>query len=314
MKEKLSLFLMLLIFLGCKDDSVPEKVVVEQPYNKADYSISNEVLQIGISNRMAGAVCTMIFDGEEFVNDRDHGRQMQVAWIYNDLDEAYNPTEAGSSHDGTGRSTTSELLSVDVAGNKIITSNNPAYWLSQAPASFVNTSVVTNDLLTKEITLGYNGDLNVLVYDTKIELSTNLTGPEIESLRIEAPTIYSSPKLTEHYLYDLEADTISLVPKISNFPDRMNEHIRFASDRNIVPIMASPDGNLAISIYAPVEKDFWAYYTWDIPSSDPINACTKITSFYKHTASAGETYNYKGFVVCGNFDTVKSSLKKLKVD
>jgi hypothetical protein len=53
------------------------------------WRITNGTLAVTVSERGAGAVCSQVFDGQEFVNDRDHGRQLQVAWLYNDLDEAY---------------------------------------------------------------------------------------------------------------------------------------------------------------------------------------------------------------------------------
>ena len=58
--------------------------------------VGNDVVSIGISDRTAGAVCSLIYDGMEFVDDYDHGRQFQVAWSYErDIvdNELYNPTE-----------------------------------------------------------------------------------------------------------------------------------------------------------------------------------------------------------------------------
>ena len=313
-RQGFSLLLMLLSFMACSNDlEEPQKEEAgKNPlFNKADYTISNEVLRVGISNRMGGAVCTMIYDGEEFINDHDHGRQMQVAWIYNDMGEAYNPTEAGGGYDPDEYST-SQLLSVDVGKNTITTSNHPAYWRFYGPPlPYENTSAVTNDIFSKVLTLGYEGDPNVLVFDTKVEISTELTGPAIESMRIEAPTVYSSAKLTKHYLFNPDNDQMTFVPSISNRPNMMNTRINHVTQHNVIPVMASPDGNLALAIYVQETKDFWAYYTWDVPSEDPYNACTKITAFYKHAVRVGKTYYYRAFVVCGSLATVKSSLQQL---
>jgi hypothetical protein len=113
--------------------------------NTADYRISNAALSIGISNRDAGAVSSIIYDGHEFVNDYDHGRQMQVAWVNNGLGEEYNPTEAGSRDDYRNPTSTSELLSVRIEGNHLITESHPAYWWR--PGKGLNVQAVTKDTL-----------------------------------------------------------------------------------------------------------------------------------------------------------------------
>ena len=40
-------------------------------------------------------------------------------------------------------------------------------------------------------------------------------------------------------------------------------------------------------------------FTWDVPSDDPANACTKLTLFFKHPAQAGTAYDYRTFLVVG---------------
>ena len=82
------------------------------------WRISNEVMEVAISARDAGAVCSLVYDGQEFVNDHDHGRQLQVAWFYNDLDEAYNPTEAGAAKDGVGPRSTGQPAQTGHARNR----------------------------------------------------------------------------------------------------------------------------------------------------------------------------------------------------
>ena len=90
--------------------------------------ITNGTLAVTVSQRDAGAVCSLVYDGQEFVNDHDHGRQLQVAWFYDGHGEAYNPTEAGSDSDGTGAQSSSRLLSVNVDGPTLQTQCHPAFW------------------------------------------------------------------------------------------------------------------------------------------------------------------------------------------
>lgn len=90
-----------------------------------------------------------------------------------------------------------------------------------------------------------------------------------------------------------------------------NEVIRHVTRHDVVPILSSRDGRHAVAFFTPQRENFWAYYTHDVPSKNPTNACGKMTAFFKHSAAAGETYSYRTFIVVGNIATVQTSLHKL---
>ena len=92
----------------------------------------------------------------------------------------------------------------------------------------------------------------------------------------------------------------------------MNERIGPITQRNRVPVMSSGDGKYALAFYTQQSLNFWAYYTWEVPSNDATNACMKMTLFFRHDAQVRKTYDYRTFVVCGSLETVKKSLLKLK--
>ena len=60
-------------------------------------------LVIKTTTRLAGAIDSLTWDGKEFINSTDHGRQLQSASNLDAgspiSDETYNPTEAGSRDD-----------------------------------------------------------------------------------------------------------------------------------------------------------------------------------------------------------------------
>jgi hypothetical protein len=277
------------------------------------WRISNEVMVVSISARDAGAVCSLIYDGQEFVNDHDHGRQLQVAWFYNDLGEAYNPTEAGADKDGVGPRSTSQLVSVQANGNILQTVNHPAHWrhTSLPEKHRKNTALVSKDKLTKKLTLGYKGDPHVLVFDTTVAISTELTGPPMNSMRIEAPTLYSHLHLSRHQLFDLASAELKEVPSRARNYGQMNEVIRHVTRHDVVPILSSRDGRHAVAFFTPQRRNFWAYYTHEVPSKNPANVCGKMTAFFKHAAVAGQSYSYRTFIVVGDLATVQASLRKL---
>lgn len=286
------------------------RVRAESRANLTDYRISNAALSIGISNRDAGAVSSIIYDGHEFVNDYDHGRQLQVAWIYNEIGEAYNPTEAGSADDFSKPTSTSELLSVRVAGNTLTTENHPAYWLR--PGKGRNTQDMTRDTLKKTVTLGYGGDPHVIVFDTVIMVSPELTGPPVTKIRVEAPAFYASRTLTEHYQFDRrDGAMVKIFPPRPDTIDRMNERMHLNPERQLIPIMSSPDGRYAVGVCAAQVEGFWAYSSYTIPATNQASACNKVSTRFRHAAETGHTYSYRTFVIVGNLETVRKAAMKL---
>lgn len=306
---KTVLFLgVILTIIGCARGY---SLQAESPERAAEYRISNQVLSLGICSRDAGAVCSIVYDGHEFVNDFDHGRQMQIAWSYNGLGEAYNPTESGSSDDFIKISSTSELLFVGADGASLITKSHPAYW--QRPGKGRNTQTVTKDTLEKKLTLGYGGDPHVIVLDAAVTVSPELTGPPITKIRIEAPAFYTSGELTEHYQLDRrDGSMVKIPPPLQpEVKDRMNERVRLNMERQRIPILSSPDGRYAMGVYTPQAENFWANNSFSIPSDVPENVGNKVSTRFEHAAKPGQTYSYRTFVVIGDLATVKNAVVKL---
>jgi hypothetical protein len=72
---------------------------------------------IKTTSRMAGAIESLQWGGKEFLDDADHGRELQTCWNGNAgvepiADETFNPTEAGSLDDGSGATSSSRLLEI----------------------------------------------------------------------------------------------------------------------------------------------------------------------------------------------------------
>ncbi len=298
--------LLLTPLAGLVDSGTPETTA-------ETWTVSNTVMRVTVSARDAGAVCSLVYDGLEFVNDHDHGRQLQVAWINNDLDEAYNPTEAGADSDGGGPRSSSQLLSVNVEGATLQTQCHPAYWrnLSVPERHRKNTALVTKDLLTKRLTLGHRGDPHVLVFDTTVAISSDFTGPPISSVRIESPTLYSNPKLAWHCLFDPTSGELKDVSSHATMKNQMNEVIRRVTRHDLIPVLSTHDQRQAVAFFTPQRENFWAYYTHDVPSDDPTNACGKITAFFKHPVATGQSYSYRTFIIVGDLATVKASARRL---
>jgi hypothetical protein len=120
---------------------------------------------IATTSRLAGAIHSLTWNGREFIDSHDHGRQLQSA---SNLDlggsfhnETFNPTEAGSMHDGAGPTSTSRLLWISAAGRELATVTQMAFWLRPGEASHghpaVNTTPLSNHLLQKHVHIGAPG-------------------------------------------------------------------------------------------------------------------------------------------------------------
>lgn len=123
-------------------------------------------------NRFAGSVTSLKWNGVEFVNIHDHGRQIQTAIQLDGFGECNNPTEAGSSHDVKSKTSTSKLLAHSkIASNQMANSIKMAYWsyrkLTGACPKGIDsrlTSPLSNTVLDKRITIGAFGDNQIVSY------------------------------------------------------------------------------------------------------------------------------------------------------
>src|ERR1019366_7148711 len=84
---------------------------------------NDSTIVITTTRRLAGAIDSLQWNGHEFINSADHGRQMQSAASFDNTPEAnaetFNPTEAGSRRDGDGTNSTSRLLKLSASGNHL---------------------------------------------------------------------------------------------------------------------------------------------------------------------------------------------------
>jgi hypothetical protein len=118
---------------------------------------------ITTTDRLAGAIHSLTWNGKEFIDSTDHGRQLQSASNLNCgkrlIDETYNPTEAGSRRDGAEKTSTSRLLSLKADGADLETSTQMAFWLAPGEKSLghltYNDQALSNHLLRKHIHIGY---------------------------------------------------------------------------------------------------------------------------------------------------------------
>ncbi len=125
--------------------------------------INHSAVVITTTRRLAGAIDSLTWNGVEFINSTDHGRQLQSACSFDNTPQAgaetYNPTEAGSRRDGAGTNSTSRLLEISTTQNHLYTRTQMAFWLQPDERSAGqlarNTRALSDYVLTKDVTIGY---------------------------------------------------------------------------------------------------------------------------------------------------------------
>jgi hypothetical protein len=205
--------------------------------------VGGKPLVIRTTSRLAGAVDSVQWDGVEFIDSHDHGRQLQSA-INADVDgvfhvECYNPTEAGSVADALGPKSTSRLEALSVKDGVLTTRTRMAYWLPPGfksgghPAQ--NTELVSNHVLTKQVRIGRPGMDRVLDY--KVTFTVPGDRPH-RYLQFEALTGYMPATFSEEHRFD--AQTGALVP----LPRKNGEQ------RDPV-VLSTPSGSHAMGVFTP---------------------------------------------------------------
>jgi hypothetical protein len=162
---------------------------------------------ITTTDRLAGAIHSLIWNGREFIDSADHGRQLQSA-LNADAGapiaaETFNPTEAGSRRDGAGPNSTSRLLHRIADGNRLQTTTQMAFWLAPGESSSgqpaKNTTRLSNHLLTKRVTIGCDGHEQLLQYDVTFSLPVDESHRQVV---FEALTGYMPPEFDTFWRFD----------------------------------------------------------------------------------------------------------------
>jgi hypothetical protein len=199
--------------------------------------VNGSTLTITASSNYAGAIKGLTFRGVQFVNNLDHGRQIQSAISFHELgEECYNPNEAGTATD-PATSSSSVLISPfpSTSGGLLQTNTNMAYWyLCGGPSS----SNPSGFKLHKEVKISPPGfPTNVIDYLSTFSIAPN--PPEnIYFSAAEAPVAYLNSTFTSIWTYDLATRNLL-------------QNQETAGEDDMVKILQTSGGTLAFSMYAP---------------------------------------------------------------
>lgn len=271
---------------------------------------ANDQIKIGSHTSMAGAISSLVWNEKEFINNYDHGRQYQVAWIADGDDlgpcgECRNPTEAGGRYDKEWTNpSSSKLLGMRNSGNILETSSYPAYWMKPGelwkkdqPFPARNTTVVSDYLLTKRVEVGFAGIKNAIQFEIAIK------SPRAhQALQIEAPTAYLNAEFTEIYTYDYDSNTLTNIGQ--QYQDRQDI-------KSI--LIATADGKYAMGAWAPEQGNgFVAHYAAGYFSgSGKNNSTAKWTIPMRARNIPAGDIKLKSYQFVGTLEDVKVSMAQV---
>lgn len=298
-------------------------------------------LTVSTSSQFAGAISSIVWNGKEFINDWDHGRQLAVNAQFFNRSNCYNPYEAGSFFDANLPSTSSNLLEFTASANQLESRaqmawylhtfastvagdycGDPSQWLPcpgctpNAPDGGFggppnNGNFTSLFEVHKKVTIGFAGLPNVIEYLADVKL------PE--------QVVRGATNITAVMPWDFSSlwawDAVSKEYRNVRAYNGVDDHIK---------VVSTADGNYAFGFYAPEllqpynetngTMNWWRLIPPDPNYKDPKNPsqldpgypCVHIGSSDNYpTGSSGEYKYSRAYMVIGNLNQVKDTLTQV---
>lgn len=199
------------------------------------------------TSRLAGAIHSLTWNGQEFINSTDHGRQLQSACSFDNSQranaETFNPTEAGSRNDSFGTNSTSRLLAISADGNHLRTQTRMAFWLLPGERSEKqlarNTNALSDYTLTKDVTIGFERWPQALDYRVTFSVPTNT---HHVSAQFEVLTGYLPDCFNSFYQFDPQEKKFK---QLSRGPGEIKNPV----------VLATADGKFAMGVFSITPKE-----------------------------------------------------------
>jgi hypothetical protein len=274
---------------------------------KGNAVVGTRALKVTTSSQFAGAVDGVYFGGCNFVNNYDHGRQIQAASWDRGMGEANNPNEAG--WHGDRDSTSSVLLSLKAGSSSIATVVHPAYYLRNGETSPFCPKVITappppgetfsrDPYFSKKIMVNVDGDPHIFSIFSQMHIVKPMTSttfqPSFVALNREFSVFH---ELGEDFVY-----------KTINYNTRPR-----AGTRPV--ILSTVDGCYAMGVYSPSQDGTrtvysGSYYDWG-NLQNPGNDTANLSVAYSYPSTLQGDISQIVYFVVGKLDDVRPKLQAL---
>ena len=251
------------------------------------------------SNRTAGAIDSIFWNGLEFVNSFDHGRLLQVA-IANISGEAWNPTQGGSAADAQGITSSSKMQTMTAGGSGIGSAAYAAFWKTSANGGIPNNT-------TSPYLISYNATIvNNMANFSYVNYTFSFIMPENQTyLQVEMPTGYVPSDFTKILYLDCINNINTLPPGNGlEFPGSKIKIIMATNDTSAAV------GSVAVMYPATTNVPAISSSGWNFLNVGAIgdNNVKWTNAWRGHGLVQGQVLNF-GTVICvGNLTSVVSCL------
>ena len=269
---------------------------------KISKRVNGSALSVSIRpDQSAGAIRSLTFRGVEYVDNYDHGRQIQSALQVDGLGECFNPTEAGSKADGAQSRTSSVSQIASSHANSLRTTTRAAFWLSPSEDYGRQCSPNRMERRAQNPVL-----LSDYLISKTVEFSdtiANLVSVDIEfcfpearrTASIEALTAYLPKEFTSFFSYDTAFRKLTTLRTDS------------VGAMTMYPvIVATADGRNAMGIISPdiarrlPSQGYYAYFYFSGPAGAAKWSCV----FNESQIAAGSTLHYHCPIAVGTVNEV----------
>ncbi len=270
---------------------------------------------ITTTDRLAGAIHSLRWNGQEFIDSADHGRQLQSAASFDCSlpqkfwAECFNPTEAGSRDDGAGSSSTSRLLQIHVDGAELETTTQMAFWLRPGEKSegrvALNGKALSDHLVHKRVHIGYKNLPHAIEYDV----------------------VFTVPQTERHTLAQFEVLTGYMPPAFSRFwtfhpaTGELKPLSGGPGEQEYPVVVSTAEGSHAMGVFFPnpgpkpsagatVAVDPIKYGRFTFPAQH-VNKWNCVSRLRSAAGIPPGDYRFHLFVAVGTLDDVKATLTAL---
>jgi len=286
--------------VACDNDDLPSGASVIRGRAGA-----SEIV-IATTSRLAGAIHSLTWNGKEFIDSADHGRQLQSAANFDCgekfIPEVFNPTEAGSMSDGAGEKSSSRLLKIRVEGGFLETTTQMAFWLRPGEKSLGNPArndrVLSDHLIRKRVQIGYKSLPRAIQYDVTFTVPI---GEPHHYAQFEAVTGYMPAEFHEFHTFDPQ--TRQLLP-LSDGP----------GEQSLPIVFSMTGGTHAMGVYSPDQPSRGyeaAGYGRFRFSAEKVNKWNCVFRLKDAGGIAAGDYSFRTFVIVGSREDVRTTLVKL---
>lgn len=263
---------------------------------------------ITTTSRLAGAIHSLTWNGKEFIDSHDHGRQFQSASSFDCggsdtfWAEAFNPTEAGSRADGAGRHSSSKLLKLQAKDAELQTATQMAFWLKPGEKSAghpaKNSKILSDHRLTKTVRIGHKD------WPHAIEYRATFTVPEGEKhtyAQFEALTGYMPEEFSRFLKLDLASSELK---PLDDGPGEQDSPV----------VLSTPSGSHAMAVWSPDQPsrgyEKAGYGRWRFKAEKVVKWNCVFRVNEPKGVKPGD-YSYRMFVAVGSLEDVRRTLAGL---